>query len=96
MIKDLFDPIIYVLKGLLRCAIISQDDTLSPFVVSLGDGPEPLLTSSVPHLNLNALTIKVECVRLEIDAYKSVHVFLLTYCAYVRSLEGLSDIRAKD
>ena len=32
----------------LVCDIVDYDDSIGPSVVARGDGPEPLLTSSVP------------------------------------------------
>jgi len=60
-------------KGLLICYVIDEEDGIGTyyvngvtFVVSIGDGPEPLLAGSIPDLELDILAVGVDCLEPEI------------------------------
>ena len=60
-------------RGLLR-AIVNEDDSHGAFVVRLRDCSEALLSGGVPHLELDALVLNVNCLDLEVDACKNMTV----------------------
>ena len=65
---NLLDPVANVVEGVLIGAIVSQDDTMSSFIVGLSDGPEPLLSSGVPHLKLDQLCSDIDGLCLTVKA----------------------------
>ena len=65
---NLLDPVANVVEGVLIGAIVSQDDTMSSFIVGLSDGPEPLLSSRVPHLKLDQLGSDIDGLCLTVKA----------------------------
>ena len=47
--------------------IISDDDTMSTLIITTSDGLEPLLTCSIPNLQLDGLSINVNSSNFEVD-----------------------------
>ncbi len=68
MLINLLEPVRYVIKSLLVGAVIDQNDPHSSFVVSLSDGSESLLASSIPDLQLHSLIIDVYLLYLEVNS----------------------------
>ena len=64
----LLEPVLDVSEGLLVGAVVDQDDAHGSLVVGLRDGAEPLLASSVPHLQLHALLVHVDLLDFEVNA----------------------------
>ena len=48
------------------CDIISHNNTVSTLIITTSDGLEPLLTCSIPNLQLNRLSINVNCSNFEV------------------------------
>lgn len=46
-----------ILKGLFFGDVVDDDDGVRSFVVSSGNGPEPLLACSVPNLKLDHVSL---------------------------------------
>ena len=67
MLFNLVHPILHILVTLLLRAVVTQNYTVSSFVISLSDGPEPLLASRVPDLEFNILAVYRDIFYLEID-----------------------------
>jgi hypothetical protein len=68
MLINLLEPVRYVIKSLLVGAVVDQNDPHSPFVVSLSNGSESLLASSIPDLQLHSLIIDVYLLYLEVNS----------------------------
>lgn len=64
------NPILDIVEALLTGWVVSKDDTLCSAIVCLSDGPESLLTRRVPYLNFHVFTVQLNCVYLEVNAYK--------------------------
>ena len=63
-------------KGVSVCDVIDDYEAVSPLVVALGDGLEPLLARSVPNLQLADLVVCFYHAGLEVPAYRRlVHWF---------------------
>ena len=65
---DLSEPVLNVLEGLSISDIINKDDAMSSFVVGGSDGLEPLLPCSVPDLQLNRASSRLEGPDLKVDS----------------------------
>jgi hypothetical protein len=62
-------PVADVVKGLLTCAIVGNDDTLDIPEISLCDSSVAFLPSGVPNLQLHIFAVYLDGLDLEIDAY---------------------------
>lgn len=71
MIIDLAYPISNIIEALLAGRVVGEDDSLRAPIVRLGDRPEPLLTSRVPNLHFHILPVQLNCIYLEINAWKN-------------------------
>lgn len=65
---NLLQPVGNVVKGDLLSAVVHQDDAHGSLIVRLGNCAEPLLTSSVPHLQLHSLVLHIDRLYLEVDS----------------------------
>ena len=63
---NLLQPLFNVVVRDLVSNIKHDNDTMSTTVVRGGNGPETFLTSGIPNLQLNGLTIELNCPDLEI------------------------------
>ncbi len=54
-------PLLDIIEGFIVSHVINDNDTVSPSVVGWGDGTEALLSSSVPNLELDCLSVKLNC-----------------------------------
>jgi len=52
-------PLLDIIEGLIVGHIVNHDDTVGPSVVGRSDGAETLLSSSIPDLELDCLTIQL-------------------------------------
>mmetsp|Transcript_58999 Transcript_58999/g.144706 ORF Transcript_58999/g.144706 Transcript_58999/m.144706 type:complete len:245 (-) Transcript_58999:186-920(-) len=68
MLLDLADPVANVVKRLLICHIVHQQDPHGTAVVRRCDSPEPLLPRRIPDLELEALPLLLDSANLEVDA----------------------------
>ena len=68
MLINLLEPVRNVIKSLLVGAVIDQNDTHGPFVVSLRNGSESLLPCSIPDLQFHSLIIYVYLLYLEVNS----------------------------
>ena len=66
---DLLKPIDDVAKGALLGAVVDENYAHGSFVVGLRNCSEALLSSSVPHLQLDALVLHIDGLDLEVDSY---------------------------
>ena len=96
MCINLSDPISNVFETLGACTVVCKNYSLSTSIISLRYGPKPFLTSSIPNLYFDILTIQVYRPDFEVDSYANIKVnnfstnlnrFILTYGGYVRILE---------
>ena len=69
MLVNLLDPVFDVLERFLVGDGIGEDDTNGSFVVSLSDGFESLLPSSIPNLHSYLFAINFDSFDLEINAF---------------------------
>lgn len=69
MVFYLPHPVSNIIKAILSRTIIRQNYTLGASVVRLGDCSKPFLTSSVPDLNFDSLTIQINVSYFEVNAY---------------------------
>ena len=53
-------------EGIAIGDIIGDDDTMSTLIITTSDGLEPLLACSIPNLELNGLSINVNCSNFEV------------------------------
>jgi hypothetical protein len=70
MLVNLFEPVLYVVKGLLVSAVINENNSHGSLVISLSNSSESLLASSVPNLQLDSLIINIDFLDLKINTYK--------------------------
>ena len=63
---NLLQPLLDVVVGNLVSNIKDNDDTVGTAVVRRGNGPETLLTSGIPNLQLDGLTVELNGPHLEI------------------------------
>lgn len=54
------EPLLDIIEGLVVCHVIDYDDAMSSSVVGRGDGTEALLPRSIPDLELDCLTVKLD------------------------------------
>lgn len=69
MIMNLINPTFYVFKRLSICNIKCQYNTMRTLVVSMSDGAETFLSSSIPNLKLIILIIDFYSFELIINSY---------------------------
>ena len=50
------------------CNVVHQQNTHGTSVVRCGDGPETLLTGSIPYLQLHAFAVELDGADFEVDA----------------------------
>jgi hypothetical protein len=65
---DLCQPVLDVFEGLSIGDVVDQDDAVGSLVVGGGDGLEPFLAGSVPDLQLDGASSRLEGPDLEVDA----------------------------
>ena len=68
MLLNLVHPILHILVTLLFRAVVTENYTISSFVISLRYSPEPLLARRVPDLEFNILAVYWDIFNLEIDS----------------------------
>ena len=68
MLLDVADPVANVLKRLLVGNIIYEEDAHSAAVVGGRNRAEAFLSGGVPYLQLDALTVQVDGLDLEVNA----------------------------
>lgn len=61
-------PLLYIVERFCVCDIIDDDNTVSAAVVTAGDSAESLLTSCVPNLKLDRLSIQLNGSNLKVNA----------------------------
>ena len=57
MLINLLEPVVEVEEGLSIEEVEDEYDTICSFVVSICDGPIPLLSSRIPNLKLNLFAV---------------------------------------
>ena len=76
----LSDPITHVVKAVLRCTVIHNNDPLCILKVSLSNGPISLLARCVPNLQLYIFAVNLDGFYLKVDAdrgdVRGVEVFI--------------------
>ena len=69
MLVDFFQPVVKVQEWLSVEQVEHQDDTVCTFVVSIGNGSIPFLTSRIPNLKFDFLAIVPQRPKSEVDTY---------------------------
>lgn len=69
MSLDLLQPVLYVVIRALFCAVVSENDSHSSFIVCLSDSAESFLASSIPYLKLYTLPFDLDSLDLEVNSY---------------------------
>jgi hypothetical protein len=67
MLLNLFEPVRYVVEGLLVGAIVDQDYPHCTLVVGLCDSPKPFLAGGVPHLKFDPFFVDHNFLDLEVN-----------------------------
>jgi hypothetical protein len=76
VVFDLFDPTIDVAETHWVSDTVGQNDGVTAFVETFGDGAEPLLASSVPNVEHSPKFLCLNFFDFEVDAHRA-HVLLL-------------------
>jgi hypothetical protein len=58
---DLSQPLLHVVEWYFVCYIVNNDNSVCSSVVAACDGSEALLSCCIPNLQLNSLSIDIEC-----------------------------------
>ena len=96
MCINLSDPISHVFETLGACTVVCENYSLCASIISLRYCSKSFLTSSIPNLYFDILTIQVYCPNFEVDSYMKIMVNVifiylmrgvLTYGGYMRILK---------
>ena len=72
MLINLRKPVSHITIALFFRTVIAEHDAVRSFVISLSDGSEALLASSVPNLEFDIFAIYRDVLDLKIDSYTHV------------------------
>lgn len=83
---DLFQPRLKRTKRGFVIDGISKNDSLSAFIISLRNGPEPFLSGSIPNLQFDLLAIDENDLTFEIDTWINKHPPMVVICDITKVL----------
>mmetsp|Transcript_21254 Transcript_21254/g.46125 ORF Transcript_21254/g.46125 Transcript_21254/m.46125 type:complete len:116 (+) Transcript_21254:571-918(+) len=61
------EPLFDIVEGLIIGHVIDNNDTVGSSVVGRGDGAETFLSSGIPDLKLDCLTVQLNCTDFKIN-----------------------------